>query len=71
MDTSLTLNESQEERRLRQFARLAENYNLIPLDGKAPLNDMKWKKWQNEQRPFNKNEYREKNAGVICVQLVG
>ena len=71
MDKSLTIDELQEERRLRQFARLAENYNLIPLDGKVPLNDMKWKKWQNEQRPFNKNEYREKNAGVICGPISG
>ena len=54
-----------EELRLENFAILSEQFSLIPLNGKVPI-EKGWSKWCTEKRPFDDDDFHGKNAGICC-----
>lgn len=50
---------------IKQFKKLSEEFSLIPLNGKAPI-EKNWQQWCGKKRPFNPDDFKGKNAGIAC-----
>jgi len=59
-----------EAERLNGFEELSQRFSLIPLEGKRPI-ESGWTKWCSEKRPFNREHFKGKNAGVACGPASG
>jgi len=48
------------------FQELQQRFpSLIPLNGKKPFEDG-WQRWCEEVRPFNPEDFKNRNAGICC-----
>jgi RecA-family ATPase len=52
-----------EEQRLAWYEQLSEQYSIIPVNGKAPI-EAEWTKWCEKKRPFNTEDFAGRNAGI-------
>ena len=55
---------------IRQFKKLSEQFSLIPLNGKKPI-EGNWQQWCEKKRPFNPKDFERKNAGIACGPASG
>ena len=45
---------------IRQFHELSEQFSLIPLNGKRPIEE-NWQQWCEKKRPFNPKDFERRN----------
>jgi hypothetical protein len=53
-----------------QFSELANNFSLIPLNGKVPF-EKGWQQWCSTKHEFNEADFEGHNAGVCCGPASG
>ncbi len=57
------------DNRLDIFEKLSERFSIIPLNGKKSAEY--WKQFQNQKREFKREDFENKNAGIICGNING
>lgn len=54
-----------EDEKIQYFEMLAQRFTLMPLQGKEGFLKA-WSQWCYTSRPFQREEYIDKNAGILC-----